>query len=179
VHRGDRLTVTARYSDEAPHSAVMGIMHLYVAPARETFPTCPPPPRDVVVRRVRFPGFPGRTRPPRITPQLSALGPGGVARPIVDLPGPFVAAASGADVTIRDVAFQPSKLAVRSGATVTWRFADPILHDVTLASGPRAFASGYRGERGVFQQELTVPGEYRIFCSLHPVTMSQIVRVEP
>src|SRR3954469_13394978 len=27
------------------------------------------------------------------------------------------------------------------GAKVTWRFNDPALHDVTLASGPRGFAS--------------------------------------
>ena len=44
---------------------------------------------------------------------------------------------------IRNVAFTPRRLSVPSGATVRWRFEDPIRHDVTLAGGPRAFASAY------------------------------------
>ena len=59
-----------------------------------------------------------------------------------------------------------------------WRFGDPTRHDVTLAGGPRAFASPYL-RRGTYRTKLTTPGEYRIFCSLHPVTMSQTIDVRP
>jgi plastocyanin len=61
---------------------------------------------------------------------------------------------------------------------VRWRFGDPVQHDVTLASVPRGFASAYT-TRGTYRKRLTVPGTYRIFCSLHPVTMSQTVEVRP
>ena len=65
-----------------------------------------------------------------------------------------------------------------SGATVRWRFSDPVEHDVTLASGPRGFASYYT-TRGTYRRRLGAPGQYRIFCSLHPVTMSQTIEVRP
>ena len=65
-----------------------------------------------------------------------------------------------------------------SGATVRWRFSDPVEHDVTLASGPRGFASYYT-TRGTYRKRLGAPGQYRIFCSLHPVTMSPDDRGPP
>jgi len=43
-----------------------------------------------------------------------------------------------------------------------------LLHDVTVASGPRGFS-----DRGRFTQALDTPGTYELFCSLHPVSMTQ------
>ncbi len=83
-----------------------------------------------------------------------------------------------ADVAVSNAAFKPRRLSIASGALVRWKFDDPVQHDVTLANGPRAFASAYT-RRGTFRQRLTVPGQYRIFCSLHPVTMSQTIDVRP
>ena len=45
-----------------------------------------------------------------------------------------------------------------------------------LANGPRAFASAYT-TRGTYRTRLTVPGQYRIFCSLHPAKMVQQITV--
>ena len=75
--------------------------------------------------------------------------------------------------------FGPGRVSVPQGAVLRWRFGDPFQHDVTVADGPAGFSSPYatRGER--FATRLTVPGEYRIYCSLHPVQMSQVVRVRP
>jgi plastocyanin len=179
VTRGDRLRVTSTYSGEHPHSAVMGIMHLYIAPGRGRVAPCPAPPQDVRVHRLAFPGAPGRDTPPLVTPELSALDAGGVARPIATLRGPVRVAAGDVTVVVKNAAYQPPRLSVPSGATIRWRFQDPIRHDVTLAGGPRAFASYYLPRGASYSKRLTTAGEYRIFCSLHPVTMAQTIEVRP
>jgi plastocyanin len=173
IARGDRLRITSRYANESPHSAVMGIMHLYVAPGPMPEQSCPPPPADVSEHRLFATG---RGHPPIVTPELSELGADGIARPVADLLGPIAVRSGDAGVAVRNAVFTPRKLSVPSGAIVRWRFGDPVQHDVTLASGPRAFASAYT-TRGTYKKRLTVPGRYRIFCSLHPVTMSQTIEV--
>jgi plastocyanin len=179
VRRGDKLNVVSTYSDEHPHSAVMGILHLYIAPGRGRTQRCPAAPKDVQVHRLKFLGAPGRELPPAVTPQLSQLDGDGVAQPVLGpLPGPLTTLTGDATVNVRNVAFTPRRLSVPSGAIVRWRFDDPIRHDVTLAGGPRAFASPYL-RRGTYRTKLTVPGEYRVFCSLHPVAMSQTIEVRP
>ena len=178
VSRGDRLRVTSRYADDSPHSAVMGIMHLYIAHGAGRPEPCPPPPADVQEQRLPFLGAPGRELPPLEQPELSALGADGIAYPVADLTGPVAVRDGDAAVKVRNAAFTPRRLSVPSGAVVRWRFGDPIQHDVTLASGPRGFASAYT-RRGIYRKRLTVPGQYRVFCSLHPVTMSQTIEVRP
>jgi plastocyanin len=178
IDRGDRLRVTSTYANESPHSAVMGIMHLYIADGPGRPQPCPPLPADVQIQRMPFLGAPGREAPPLVTPELSALGSDGIARPLAALSDPVSVRPGDATVDVRGVRFRPRRLSVPSGAKVRWRFRDPILHDVTLASGPRAFASAYK-RRGAYAKRLAVPGEYRIFCSLHPVTMSQTIDVRP
>jgi plastocyanin len=179
VSRGDRLRVTSTYSGEHPHSAVMGIMHLYIAPGRGGGLRCPAPPTDVREHRLPFPAAPGRDAPPLVTPELSELGDDGVARPVVSLPGPVRVVSGDVTVAVKDVSYRPQKLSVPSGATVRWRFGDPILHDVTLARGPRGFASAYLLRGATYRKRLTTPGEYRIFCSLHPIAMAQTIEVRP
>ncbi len=175
VARGDRLRITSRYSNDAPHSAVMGIMHLYIAPGPKPAEGCPPAPADVKTHRLFSTG---RTEPPLETPELSELGDDGIARPVVGLTGPIATLAGDAAVKVRNAVFSPRRLSVPRGAVVRWRFGDPIQHDVTLANGPRGFASAYT-VRGAYKKRLNVPGTYRIFCSLHPVTMSQTIEVRP
>ena len=57
-----------------------------------------------------------------------------------------------------------------------WRFAGPSRHDVTLANGPIGFSSPSVSS-GSFSFRFTRPGVYRLFCSLHPTTMTQVVTV--
>jgi plastocyanin len=179
VSRGDRLRVTSTYSGEHPHSAVMGIMHVYVAPGPGRSERCPAPPADVRAHRLPFPGAPGRDAPPLVTSELSELGSDGVARPVAALAGPVQVASGDVTVAVKNAGYSPRKLSVPSGATVRWSFQDPIRHDVTLAGGPRAFASYYLLRGATYSKRLTTPGEYRIFCSLHPVAMSQTIEVRP
>ena len=178
VSRGDRMKITSRYANNGPHSTVMGIMHLYVAHGTGRPEPCPSLPGDIRTHRLAFLGAPGLETPPLEQPELSQLGPDGIARPITDLTGPITVRGSDAGVRVRNGLFTPRRLSVAGGATVRWRFSDPVPHDVTLASGPRGFASGYI-MRGTYRRQLTVPGQYRIFCSLHPVTMSQTIEVRP
>ena len=58
-----------------------------------------------------------------------------------------------------------------------WRCGGATRHDATLASGPAGFSSpaSSHGER--WSRRFDTPGDYRIYCSLHPVYMSQFVRV--
>jgi plastocyanin len=176
VSKGDRLRVTSTYANGHGHSAVMGIMHLYIAEGRTRSTACRP--TDTQSHRLPFPGFPGRALPPDVSPQLSTLGTDGKAQPLAGpLSGPLRTLTGDATVMIRNGEFAPRRLSVPSGATVRWRFRDPIQHDVTLASGPRNFASAYYKGPARYRKRLSVPGEYRIFCSLHPVTMAQTIEV--
>src|SRR5918999_6437229 len=118
VSRGDRLKVTSRYGNDSPHSAVMGIMHLYIAHGAGRPEPCPPLPADVQEQRLAFLGTPGRTEPPLEQPELSALGVDGIAHPVADLTGPVAVRAGDADVRVRNAAFRPRRLSVPSGAVV-------------------------------------------------------------
>jgi len=77
-------------------------------------------------------------------------------------------------VSIGDNYLMPGKLTVERGTTVTWRWPgydqSGDVHDVGLAAGPKgvkrfrsqAASTGYR-----YSRKLTVPGTYRLNCSLH------------
>ncbi len=156
VAAGSRLRLTAVYDNSLPHVRAMGIMILYVAPAPVT--GCAPLPQ-VAPDPLSRPGL-----PPRIT------------LPLLKIPaGPF---ANGLAATlVGDFAFGRQRVALRRGTTFTWRFAGSTLHDVTLASGPVGFASPWSPAGARFSFRFTKPGTYRLFCSLHPARMTQVVVV--
>jgi plastocyanin len=60
---------------------------------------------------------------------------------------------------------------------VTWRWDDPLRHNILLASGPRNLSTSTRRRGARYTKTLQTPGEYRVFCYLHPITMQQVVRV--
>jgi hypothetical protein len=76
-------------------------------------------------------------------------------------------------------AYRPANLSVEEGARVTWRWRDPIEHNLMIANGPRNLTGPIK--RGGFRmtRTLAVPGTYRMFCSLHPVTMQEVIVVRP
>jgi plastocyanin len=77
---------------------------------------------------------------------------------------------------VGDYLFGNQRVSIRRGTTFTWRFVGSDQHDVTLASGPVGFASPSL-QRGRYSHRFTRPGTYRLFCSLHPTRMTQIVTV--
>jgi plastocyanin len=154
VSAGDRLRLTAVYENSRPHTRVMGIMLVYLA-------------AGPVSRCARVPPLPADplshpSAPPRVTIPL-------FKQPV----GPWerVLASS-----VGDFAYSVQRVVLRHGSTFRWRFAGPSRHDVTLATGPIGFSSPSVAS-GSFSFRFTKPGVYRLYCSLHPTTMTQVVTV--
>jgi plastocyanin len=85
-------------------------------------------------------------------------------------------------VGIFDNYYEPAKLTVPAGSTITWRW--PVdtgdSHDVTLKKGPkgvRRFASEIASSEYSYRRKLTRTGTYSILCTLHDeMTMTIVVR---
>ncbi|MBJ7330992.1 MAG: hypothetical protein JHC95_13925 [Solirubrobacteraceae bacterium] len=175
VAKGEQIQLRSTYDGELPHTRAMGIVVMYAADASAAPPQpCSPLPTDVVTERT---SEPHRTSAPRFTVPLTGINKDGHAIKISAPPGKRIKAADGAMVRIKDFAFSRKNLSLPVGAKLSWRFDDFQLHDVTLASGPRGFASTHLNNRKTFTQEFDTPGTYKIFCSLHPVRMTQTVKV--
>lgn len=85
-------------------------------------------------------------------------------------------------VTVNDNYYLPLKLTVNRGSTIVWKWPDDAgdVHDVKLGKHPKG-AKGFWSEPGAagysFTRKLTVPGTYRIVCTLHEeMTMTITVR---
>lgn len=175
VRAGERLKVAALYDGTRPHMRVMGIAHVYVAAGGAGAAPCPAAPAGAEVLGAQFDG--ARLSPPAIGLTLARRGSDGLAREISRPAGRVRFAARRAGVAVQRYAFSPANLSIAAGAIVRWDFRDRDQHDVTVASAPRGFAGPYSRRGASYLRRLTVPGEYRLYCSLHPTLMSQYVRV--
>ncbi len=178
VRRGEVIRLNADYDAEHPHWAVMSTMHVYLAreSRRPRSPSCAPLPADRV--HLTKPG-PVRTEPPVVRIPLTGLDDRGRTFEITDLPWPVRPVAPGAVLDVRDGRFTAPRVSVPPQSLLTWSFQDREAHDLTFATGPRALGTPKlaRGQHGSVRFD--EPGEYRFFCSLHPVTMHQVVDVRP
>ena len=86
---------------------------------------------------------------------------------------PLPALAADAAVKIDNFTFDPPRLVVKSGTTVTWQNNDDIPHTV-VASG-KAFRSKTLDTDDKYAFTFTTPGSYEYFCSLHPHMTGSIV----
>lgn len=155
VRAGDRLRLEAVYENSLPHTRVMGIMILFLAP-EETAPCAPVP--ELPADPLSAPGAPPR-----------------VVLPLLKRPAGPLLRGLGSTV-VRDFRIPAARVEVRRGDRFRWSFAGPSRHDVTLASGPIGFASPSRA-KGSFSFRFSKRGTYRLFCSLHPTQMTQVVTV--
>jgi plastocyanin len=82
-------------------------------------------------------------------------------------------------VTIDSFTFEPQRLTVKAGTTITWVNQDDIPH--LVASTTRLFKSKALDTDDKFSFTFTTPGVYDYFCSLHPHMTGAIVleAVEP
>jgi plastocyanin len=175
VGKGETLKVSSHYDAERLHTSAMGIMHAYVHHDPRVSSSCAPLPADLVNESRQMPG---RAAPPRVSVPLTALDWRGRARTISRPPGPRRRYRGDATVAVRELAFNPRNLSVPLGALVRWRFADGRrAHAVTVANGPEGFSSQPLRGGGSFEYRLDRAGIYRIFCSLHPVDMTQSIVV--
>jgi plastocyanin len=175
VRRGERLRVTAVYDGSRPHTRVMGIWHVYLAHGRASRRRCAPLPRDTVST---LPGVPGRTKPPATWLPLTALDENGKAIPIDRPAGPVAVGGERTRVVVADRSYSIRNLSIPVGASVNWRFTGSGFHDVTLVSGPVGFASRWSVRGQEYTRRFDVPGAYRVYCSLHPVDMTQAIDVK-
>jgi plastocyanin len=79
-------------------------------------------------------------------------------------------AAKGPTVVMKDIAFKPTKIDVKKGATVTWTNEDSVGHDVTSTGGPAKFSSGTAGglsNGDTFKHTFTKAGTYDYVCTVH------------
>jgi plastocyanin len=154
VAAGDRLRLTATYDDSLPHTRVMGIMLVFIAPRPEPacarVPALPPDPDS-------HPGAPPRVRVPLL------VRPAGRVRNVLS-------------TWMGDFEYGAPRVSIGRGTTFRWTFRGPGRHDVTLAAGPVGFASPSRSH-GTFRFRFTKPGVYKLYCSLHPAQMTEIVTV--
>jgi hypothetical protein len=154
VAAGQRLQLRAVYDNGAPHARAMGIMLLYLAPGTAAGCGATPP---LHVDRGR-PSY-----PPAFSFGLPRAPGGPLAR---DVRSSWVA----------DYRYQHERVSIPRGTRFTWRFTGSVPHDVTLVRGPEGFSAPWTLV-GTFSRRFTRPGTYDLFCSLHPVRMSQRIVV--
>jgi plastocyanin len=96
--------------------------------------------------------------------------------------------ANGGTITIKLIAFSPTRIEVPAGGTVTWRHDDVATHTVTSGRVEQAggtatakpdgtFDSGNISKGQNFQFSFTEPGEFPFFCAVHPATMTGVIAV--
>jgi plastocyanin len=176
IRRGEQLKVTASYDGSRPHTRVMGIDHVYLAPAAVDAPSgCAPARVDAQTLGAEFAG--PRSAPPKVRLTLARLGKDGRARASTRGLGAARVARGDVRVLVDDFSFGPDHLSVGLGAIVRWRFDQAVKHDVTLAAGPRGFGSPWLSDGATYRRRFTEPGTYLLHCSLHPAYMSQVVHV--
>jgi plastocyanin len=86
---------------------------------------------------------------------------------------PSVAQNTAVLATIDNFTFEPEKLTIKAGTTVTWTNRDDIPH--TVASKDKLFKSKVMDTDESYSFTFMTPGEYTYFCSLHPHMTATIV----
>jgi hypothetical protein len=155
VAAGQTLRLSAVYDNERPHTRAMGITLVYLAPDARVAGCGAVPTLDVDLGRPSAP-------PPFTMPLPRAPG------------GPLAAGVSA--TWVGDFRYGHERIRLRRGTTFTWRFRGATQHDVTVVGGPVGFSSPWT-LRGEFRHTFRKTGTYRLFCSLHPARMTQVVEV--
>ena len=85
------------------------------------------------------------------------------------------AAATGQAIkaNIKSLAFQPNRIEIAAGTTVTWTNNDPLEHSVTAVD--RSFDSGLIPSGGTWRHTFTKPGTYQFFCQPHPFMKGVVI----
>jgi hypothetical protein len=173
VAKGERLRLDANYDGARVHTRVMGIMIAYMAPDSSVRSPCGALPSDLVDFRSTEPG---RTAAPRFRVPIVGIR-NGVARNISKPPGRRVRLGRRGTIDVGDLFFRHRNVSVRRGTILRWLFEGRQIHNVTVANGPRGFASRNLPSGYSFRKKLRTPGTYRLFCALHPVSMTGTVKV--
>jgi len=177
VRKGEMLRVSGLYDGTRPHPRVMAIAHVYVAIDDDAPRGCDQLPTDGHIFWTRKDG---RRQAPVTRLPIHGLGDDGKVYEIERPPGAeLVTSQPSVAVSLRGERIAPANLSVARGTQVRWNFLDPFQHNVTLATGPRHVASANLGRGARYARTLSTPGTYKLFCYLHPITMTQVISVRP
>jgi hypothetical protein len=152
----------------------MGLMVVYEARDDSVTDPCGAQPRDIKVLRT---ATPGRRKPVPFTVPLTGLNDAGRAVEIQRPPGRTAFLSGNPLVDVTDTGYSRPNVVVSRGTTMTWRFDGTVRHDVTLANGPYGFSSDQLQGGSTYSLKLTRPGTYKLFCTLHPVVMHEVIKV--
>lgn len=175
VRAGERVRLNSLYDNSRPHTRVMGIMLVFLAPDGSVGGPCGPMPGDLVTLGSSQAGRPGPI-PFRIP--LTGLDANGNAITIKKPPGRTVEVAGGTDIQVLQRSFSRRNVRIRRGQKLDYVFSGSELHNLTLANGPVGIGSPNLNGSRVFTQKFGRAGKYRFFCGLHPVQMQQRVVVK-
>jgi plastocyanin len=176
VAAGERIRLNSLYDNSRPHTRVMGIELLYVAPDPSVTAKCGPLPTDTQILGTNQPGRPGPV--PFIVP-LTGVDQSGNAVSIDAPPGNLERVPDNTKIQVGDRFFSKTNVEIKPGQQLTWDFpSNSQLHNVTLANGPEGIASDNLNDGRSFTARFTRPGTYRFFCALHPVQMTERVVVK-
>ncbi|GAC1304895.1 MAG: hypothetical protein NVSMB24_13000 [Mucilaginibacter sp.] len=78
---------------------------------------------------------------------------------------PKLATGAAASVSIKNMAFSPDTLRIKTGTTVTWMNNDGMTHTVT--SNTSLFDSGNLAAGLSFQYTFNTPGTFTYYCVIH------------
>jgi len=157
VSAGDTLRLAAVYDNDRPHTRAMGIMVLFFVAGQGT--GCRPTPQLAIDL-----GKPGS--PPLVRMPLPRKPTGRLYKNLHS-------------TWVGDYRYGHERISILTGTTFSWRFVGAVSHDVTLVNGPVGFSSpaARGGSLSTFSYRFTRPGTYELFCSLHPVRMTQAIVV--
>jgi len=112
--------------------------------------------------------------PATTAPPVSAMAPVSTAVPVSS--GAPVSTGGVNSISIKNFAFTPSSLAVKTGSTVTWVNQDGVAHTIVSDPGsPLTFSSDPLQNGASFTVSFTQPGTYTYHCSIHPSMTGTIV----
>jgi len=89
---------------------------------------------------------------------------------------PPVATGGGNTIAIKNFAFDPASLAVKTGTTVTWTKQDSVPHIIASDTGsPAAFSSDSLPAGASYSFTFTQAGTYPYHCTIHPSMKGTII----
>jgi amicyanin len=108
---------------------------------------------------------------------LACITAGCNSNPAPATPVPPAASSGGGNtITIKNFAFDPPTLTVKTGTVVTWTNNDSPPHAIASDAGsPAAFSSDSLSTSSSYSFTFTQPGTYTYHCSIHPSMKGTVI----
>ena len=107
---------------------------------------------------------------------LACMTTGCSSSPALSAATPQPAPSGGTTITIKNFAFDPATLTVKTGTTITWVNNDSPTHTVASDTGSLvSFSSDPLATGSSYSFTFTQPGTYTYHCSIHPSMTGTII----